>query len=351
MTTLTEMLKDRIAFDGPISVADYMAECLMNPKHGYYTQQAVFGRSGDFVTAPEISQMFGEMIGLALGSAWQAQGCPPDAIIVELGPGKGTLMQDLCRISPTISGFEQLPVHMVESAPKLRSIQAEAIPGVIHHNDVSTLPKKSIFLIANEFFDALPIRQFCRTALAWEEFLIGEVAGDLKFGRAAPQLFDFLTHRFQDTKAGDIVEYCPALPRIMAAISERITAYGGAAIIIDYGGWRSKGDTLQAIGDHKMVSPLTAPGMTDITAHVDFEAIFNGAAPATVSRLTTQGIFLERLGITQRAQALAQKLTGDALNTHIEAHRRLTHPDEMGNLFKVLGVAANAALFPPGLEL
>ena len=212
MTTLTEMLKDRIAFDGPISVADYMAECLMNPKHGYYTQQAVFGRSGDFVTAPEISQMFGEMIGLALGSAWQAQGCPPDAIIVELGPGKGTLMQDLCRISPTISGFEQLPVHMVESAPKLRSIQAEAIPGVIHHNDVSTLPKKSIFLIANEFFDALPIRQFCRTALAWEEFLIGEVAGDLKFGRAAPQLFDFLTHRFQDTKAGDIIEYCPALP-------------------------------------------------------------------------------------------------------------------------------------------
>jgi SAM-dependent MidA family methyltransferase len=173
----------------------------------------------------------------------------------------------------------------------------------------------------------------------------------LKFGRAAPQLFDFLTRRLQDTKAGDIVEYCPALPPIMAGISERITAYGGAAIIIDYGDWRSKGDTLQAIGDHKMVSPLTAPGMTDITAHVDFEAIFNSAAPAAVSRLTTQGIFLERLGITQRAQALAQKLTGDALNTHIKAHRRLTHPDEMGNLFKVLGVAANAAVFPPGLEL
>jgi len=152
VTTLTEILKERIAVDGPISVADYMAECLMDPKHGYYTQQAVFGRSGDFVTAPEISQMFGEMIGLALGSAWQAQGCPKDAIIVELGPGKGTLMQDLRRISPTICGFEQLPVHMVESAPKLRSIQAEAIPGVIHHNDVSTLPKTSIFLIANEFF-------------------------------------------------------------------------------------------------------------------------------------------------------------------------------------------------------
>jgi|TARA_B110000240_G_scaffold26371_1_gene27253 NADH dehydrogenase [ubiquinone] 1 alpha subcomplex assembly factor 7 len=351
VTALCDILRERIAADGPITVADYMADCLMHPEHGYYTHQEVFGRQGDFVTAPEISQMFGEMIGLALGSAWKAQGSSKNAIVVELGPGKGTLMSDLCRIAPAISGFDQLPVHMLESAPKLRDIQAEAIPGVIHHRDISTLPQVPLFLIANEFFDALPIRQFCRTTAAWEEILIGARGGALNFGRAAPQLFDFLTHRLDDTQPGDIVECCPALTPIIVEISERISVHGGAALIVDYGDWRSQGDTLQAIGDHKMVNPLTAPGMTDLTAHTDFEAIFNSAAPAIASRLTTQGVFLERLGITQRAQALAQKLTGTALDTHIAAHRRLTHPDEMGNLFKVMGLAATTQELPPGLEV
>ena len=351
MTPLCDILRERIAADGPITVADYMADCLMHPEHGYYTHQEVFGRQGDFVTAPEISQMFGEMIGLALGSAWKAQGSSKNAIVVELGPGKGTLMRDLRRIAPAISGFDQLPVHMLESAPKLRDIQAEAIPGVIHHRDISTLPQVPLFLIANEFFDALPIRQFCRTTAAWEEILIGARGGALNFGRAAPQLFDFLTHRLDDTQPGDTVECCPALTPIIVEISERISVHGGAALIVDYGDWRSQGDTLQAIGDHKMVNPLTAPGMTDLTAHTDFEAIFNSAAPAIASRLTTQGVFLERLGITQRAQALAQKMTGTALDTHIEAHRRLTHPDEMGNLFKVMGLAATTQELPPGLEV
>ena len=351
VTALCDILRERIAADGPITVADYMADCLMHPEHGYYTHQEVFGRQGDFVTAPEISQMFGEMIGLALGSAWKAQGSSKNAIVVELGPGKGTLMRDLRRIAPAISGFDQLPVHMLESAPKLRDIQAEAIPGVIHHWDISTLPQVPLFLIANEFFDALPIRQFCRTTAAWEEILIGARGGALNFGRAAPQLFDFLTHRLDDTQPGDIVECCPALTPIIVEISERISVHGGAALIIDYGDWRSQGNTLQAIGDHKMVNPLTAPGMTDLTAHTDFEAIFNSAAPAIASRLTTQGVFLERLGITQRAQALAQRLTGTALDTHIAAHRRLTHPDEMGNLFKVMGLAATTQELPPGLEV
>jgi NADH dehydrogenase [ubiquinone] 1 alpha subcomplex assembly factor 7 len=351
VTPLCDILRERIAADGPITVADYMADCLMHPEHGYYTHQEVFGRQGDFVTAPEISQMFGEMIGLALGSAWKAQGSSKNAIVVELGPGKGTLMRDLRRIAPAISGFDQLPVHMLESAPKLRDIQAEAIPGVIHHRDISTLPQVPLFLIANEFFDALPIRQFCRTTAAWEEILIGARGGALNFGRAAPQLFDFLTHRLDDTQPGDIVECCPALTPIIVEISERISVHGGAALIVDYGDWRSQGDTLQAIGDHKMVNPLTAPGMTDLTAHTDFEAIFNSAAPAIASRLTTQGVFLERLGITQRAQTLAQKLTGTALDTHIAAHRRLTHPDEMGNLFKVMGLAATTQELPPGLEV
>ncbi len=260
MTPLCDILRERIAADGPITVADYMADCLMHPKHGYYTHQEVFGRQGDFVTAPEISQMFGEIIGLALGSAWKAQGSSKNAIVVELGPGKGTLMRDLRRIAPAISGFDQLPVHMLESAPKLRDIQAEAIPGVIHHRDISTLPQVPLFLIANEFFDALPIRQFCRTTAAWEEILIGARGGALNFGRAAPQLFDFLTHRLDDTQPGDIVECCPALTPIIVEISERISVHGGAALIVDYGDWRASGDTLQAIGAHKEVNQLTVPG-------------------------------------------------------------------------------------------
>lgn len=350
MTALTKILRQRIMSQGPISIADYMAECLMHPEHGYYTNQEVFGRSGDFITAPEISQMFGEMVGLSLGSAWQAQDCPKDAVLVELGPGKGTLLRDLRRISSIMPGFEQLCVHLVEGSPKLRKVQREAADNVTHHSEIATLPQAPIFLIANEFFDSLPMRQFYRSDKGWEEILIGERELGLSFGRAAPQKFNFLAHRLLDTKIGDIVEYCPSLPSITAEISHRINTYGGAALIIDYGDWRSQGDTLQAIGDHAMVAPLTAPGETDITAHVDFEAIFKAAVPATTSRLTTQGVFLERLGITQRAQTLAEQLKGVALDNHIAAHRRLTHPDEMGCLFKVMGLAGTAAALPAGFE-
>ena len=347
---LNEILRNRIIANGPINIADYMVECLMHPLHGYYTTQKVFGQDGDFITAPEISQMFGEMIGVSLGSAWQCQGSPKDAILVELGPGKGTLLRDLRHISPAIPGFEELPVHLIESSSQLRKVQSEAIQSVTHHHEISTLPKAPIFLIANEFFDALPMRQFQRSETAWEEILIGNGDCGLSFGRAAPQQYKFLGHRLADTKKGDVVEYCPALPPIMAIISDRITKYGGAALIIDYGDWRSQGDTLQAIRDHAMVEPLAAPGKSDITAHVDFEAIFKAASPTATSCLTTQGVFLERLGITQRAQILAQQLTGLPLDNHIAAHRRLTHPEEMGSLFKVMGLAPTRAALPEGLK-
>ena len=347
---LTQILRNRIMANGPINIADYMVECLMHPLHGYYTTQKVFGQDGDFITAPEISQMFGEMIGVSLGSAWQCQGSPKDAILVELGPGRGTLLRDLRHISPAIPGFEELPVHLIESSSQLRKVQSEAIQSVTHHHEISTLPKAPIFLIANEFFDALPMRQFQRSETAWEEILIGNGDCGLSFGRAAPQQYKFLGHRLADTKKGDVVEYCPALPPIMAIISDRITKYGGAALIIDYGDWRSQGDTLQAIRDHGMVEPLAAPGKSDITAHVDFEAIFKAASPTATSCLTTQGVFLERLGITQRAQILAQQLTGLPLDNHIAAHRRLTHPEEMGSLFKVMGLAPTRAALPEGLK-
>ena len=350
MTPLGNILRARIATNGPMNVADYMTECLTHPKYGYYTTQNVFGAAGDFITAPEISQMFGEMIALSLGTSWQAQGSPKDAILVELGPGKGTLMKDLRRASSAIPGFDRLPIHFVEISSKMRKLQNNAIKSVTHHSDLLSLPNAPIYLIANEFFDTLPIRQFHRAATAWEERLIGEGPDKLTFGRAAPQLFDFLNQRLKDTKVDDIVEYCPALPSIIEQISIRTSTNGGAALIFDYGDWRSSGDTFQAITNHKMVNPLTYPGTSDITAHVDFESIFEAAKPASPSRLTPQGVFLERLGITQRAKSLAEKLTGGNLESHITAHRRLTHPDEMGNLFKVMGIAPTPNLLPPGVD-
>ena len=352
MTALAEILRQRIAQHGPITLADYMGECLLHPKHGYYTQQEAFGRSGDFITAPEISQMFGEMIGLALGATWQAQGAAKDAIVAELGPGRGTLMQDLRRIAPAVPGFESLPIHMIEAAPKLRQLQSDALPGVIHHAEASGLPQAPLFLIANEFFDALPIRQFRRHAAGWEEILVGCDANGLRFGKAAPQLYPFLDNRLEDTKTGMIVEYCPALPPIVAELAQRIADHGGAALIIDYGDWRSQGDTVQAVNHHQPADPLAAPGTADLTAHLDFEALYNAAKAAGLrpTRLTTQGVFLERLGLTQRAQTLAKSLSGAALDSHIAAHRRLSHPDEMGGLFKVMGLVAEGAAVPPGLE-
>ncbi|MGB0798174.1 MAG: class I SAM-dependent methyltransferase [Planktomarina sp.] len=351
MTPLEVHLIERITQHGPLRLSDYMAECLMHPDHGYYTQEQVFGRTGDFVTAPGISQMFGEMVGLSLAQSWITQGRPKDAILVELGPGHGTLMADIRRVAKAVPGFDALDIHMVEQSPKLRTIQTQANGVVTHHNDVSQLPDRPMFITANEFFDALPIRQFRRTDAAWQECLIGVVDEKLAYGVSAPQQFDFLQHRLADTKPDDLVEYCPALPDIMTHLSTKIAQHGGAALMFDYGDWRSQGDTLQAVQDHKPVPPLTAPGTIDLTAHVDFEAIYNAAPPAVASKLTTQGVFLERLGITQRAQVLAQKLSGDALENHITAHRRLTHPDEMGTLFKVMGLAPTLELMPPGVAV
>ncbi|MEC7667678.1 MAG: SAM-dependent methyltransferase, partial [Pseudomonadota bacterium] len=180
--------------------------------------------------------------------------------------------------------------------------------------------------------------------------VIGLADGELAFGRTDALPLSELDDRLEDTKDGDLVETCTPAQTIMAHIGAMIGAHGGTALIIDYGDWRSLGDTFQALQAQKKVSPLDNPGNADLTAHVDFEALVKTCAPAVHSRLTPQGVFLERLGITPRAQALAAKLSGDALETHIAAHRRLTHPDEMGLLFKVIGITPDASTTPPGLE-
>lgn len=351
MTTLAKLIKARIARSGPISIADYMADCLMHPAHGYYATRDPLGRAGDFITAPEISQMFGELVGLALAQSWLDQGAPTQITLAELGPGRGTLMADALRATRNVPGFHAaLRVHFIETSPVLRAAQAQAVPDAQWHDRVDTLPDAPLFLIANEFFDALPIRQFVRDGTGWRERMVGLDDETLTIGLSAPAPLALLEHRLTDTQDGDLVEHCPALPGIVQDIGQRISARGGAALIFDYGDWQSLGDTWQALAGHARADPLATPGQADLTAHVDFAAIAAAAAPATFTRLTPQGVFLERLGITQRAQALARTLAGEALENHITAHRRLTHPAEMGDLFKVIGIYPTTATPPPGLE-
>lgn len=344
--TLADLIKAQIAADGPMTIADYMATCLMHPTLGYYTTRDPFGAAGDFTTAPEISQMFGELVGLALAQAWVDQGAPSDAVLVELGPGRGTLMADILRSTARVPGFAP-DVHFVETSLVLRKLQSAAVPNAQFHDDVTTLPDAPVFLVANEFFDALPIRQFQRQGDEWRERVLGD---GLILGLADPAPADWLKDRLADTTEGDIIETCPALPGIVSVIDEIIATHGGAALIIDYGDWVSLGDTLQAIENHKPVDPFNNPGHADLTAHVDFASIAGNVTQCQFSRVTSQGVYLERLGITRRAQALAQGLTGDVLESHIAAHRRLTHPAEMGDLFKVIGITPKTAPMLPGLH-
>lgn len=351
MTALGDHLIARIARTGPISLADYMADCLMHPEHGYYATRDPFGTMGDFTTAPEISQMFGELIGLSLAQAWIDQGQPTPFTLAELGPGRGSLMADVLRATKAVPGFHAaMSVHLVETSPVLRKAQASRVPSATWHDTVETLPDGALFLIANEFFDALPIRQFVREGDGWREKMVGLTDNRLSFGLSAAAPIALMEHRLEDTQDGDLVEHCMALPAIIHSISARIAQFGGTAIIVDYGDWVSLGDTLQGLKAQKHVNPLDTPGAADLTAHVDFAAIAQNAAPAKFSRLTTQGVFLERLGITRRAQSLASTMDGDALKSHIAAHRRLTHPGEMGDLFKVMSIYPANAKPPPGLE-
>lgn len=351
MTALGDHLIARIARTGPISLADYMADCLMHPEHGYYATRDPFGTMGDFTTAPEISQMFGELIGLSLAQAWIDQGQPTPFTLAELGPGRGSLMADVLRATKAVPGFHAaMSVHLVETSPVLRKAQASRVPSATWHDTVETLPDGALFLIANEFFDALPIRQFVREGDGWREKMVGLTDNRLSFGLSAAAPIALMEHRLEDTQDGDLVEHCMALPAIIHSISARIAQFGGTAIIVDYGDWVSLGDTLQGLKAQQHVNPLDTPGAADLTAHVDFAAIAQNAAPAKFSRLTTQGVFLERLGITQRAQSLASTMDGDALKSHIAAHRRLTHPGEMGDLFKVMSIYPANATPPPGLE-
>ncbi len=351
MTPLYRYLLARITEGGPIPLSEYMQTCLIHPEYGYYVTRDPLGAAGDFTTAPEISQMFGELLGLSLAQAWLDLGAPVPFALVELGPGRGTLMADMLRAAAKVPGFaDAAQVHLIEVSAALRAAQRKTLQGIkVHwHERLAGVPDLPIFLVANEFFDALPIRQMQRDGPGWRECCIGQQDGALAFGLGARMPVPALEYRLADTKDGDIVELCPAGADIVHEIGQRIAARGGAALIVDYGDWRTLGDTFQALSGHAHTDPLAAPGAADLTAHVDFEALAEAATPAAHSRLTPQGIFLERLGITRRAQALAGGLSGASLDAHVAAHRRLTHPAEMGTLFKVMALYPKGAVPPPG---
>jgi len=356
VSALAPILRAQIAATGPMSLADYMSACLLHPEHGYYSTRPSIGADGDFITAPEISQMFGELAGLALAQAWADQGAPAPVVLAELGPGRGTLMADALRATARVPGFAAARhVHLVEASARLRAAQARALGGQVAawHRDVAELPEAPLLLIANEFFDALPVRQFQRTPTGWRERLVGLAGGRLAFGLGPEADQPALAHRLADTRPGEVVEHCPGLAAVVAGIGARIAVHGGCALIIDYGAERGVGDSFQALRGGRPADPLEEPGLADLTAHVDFAEIARAAAQIPGLRASVsvpQGPWLERLGITARARTLATGLAGEALESHIAAHRRLTHPEEMGNLFRVIALIPAEAPEPPGLD-
>ena len=349
MTALRDILVRRIAAGGPISVAAYMSDCLLHPQHGYYATRQPFGATGDFITAPEISQMYGEVLGLCLAQAWLDQGAPSRFTLAEYGPGRGTLMADVLRATRGVAGFHAaLDLVLYEASPRLRAQQKAllAAHAPVWIDAPGDLPDQPLYLLANEFFDALPIHQFLRGPQGWQERRITATEGQLGFDLGPPVPPDLFDLRFAADPPGTMVEICPAATAPVEAAAARIRQHGGLALIVDYGGWRSKGATLQALRAHAFVDPLDSPGLADLTAHVDFEALVRSAR--LPHAYAPQGQVLTALGIAQRSEVLARQLGGAALDAHLAAAARLTAPAEMGELFKVLALYAPTAPLPPG---
>ena len=325
MTPLERALRERIAAEGPITVETFMEAC----NAYYYATRDPFGADGDFTTAPEISQMFGEMVGGALADVWKRAGAPADAIYAELGPGRGTLAADALRVMRA-AGFAG-EVHFVETSAMLRGLQKNAVPDANWHDGIDDLPARPLLLVANEFFDALPIRQHVGAM----ERRVMVAGGGFAFDRD-----------------GEIVETSPASEAAATSIASCLAAIGGAGIIIDYGHERSApGETLQAVRGHGHAPVLADPGEQDLTAHVDFEMIADAAraAGAAVTGLIAQGEWLIRLGIEARAQALSRANPQRAAEVQ-SALERLTGREQMGSLFKVLGLHAPGWPAPAGFQ-
>ena len=356
-TPLDHRLKALIRLGGPMSIADYMAICLGDPEHGYYMARDPFGAAGDFITAPEVSQMFGELIGLWAVDLWIKAGRPQPVHLVELGPGRGTLMIDAMRAARVVPEFvAAVRVHMVESSPRLTAIQWDrlAAAGIAAdwHERIDQLPPGPAIIIANEFFDALPIRQFQRSQGIWRERAVGlDDADRLVFGGGAAVLpTEEVPADLRGAEDGAILELAPVAFAIAEMLAARVAQSGLGLLAIDYGYARTAlGDSFQAVRSHAPVDPLARPGEADLTALVNFEALGRAAARggAAVHGPVEQGNFLLALGLAERAGRLGADKPR-AMRESIAADvRRLVGADEMGSLFKVLAITA-AGLEPAG---
>lgn len=332
---LGEIFRRLIRSYGPISLLHYMGES--NAR--YYAGKDPLGSAGDFITAPEISQMFGEMLGLWLADIWSRAGSP-QVHYVELGPGRGTLARDALR---TLARFGLTPqVHFVEGSAALRDLQRQAVPQAHFHDDLASLPDDApLLIVGNEFLDALPVRQLVKTGEGWRERMVDwaedrfrPVAGDKPMDAAVPD-------EWKQAAEGTILETCPGAAAVVQEIGHRLSTQGGAALLIDYGfAERQAGSTLQALREHTKVDPFAMPGEADLTCLVDFATAADVARESGAKWLgtVTQGAFLRALGIEQRAARLAASAPGQA-DAVMSALGRLVADEQMGSLFKVMGLA------------
>jgi NADH dehydrogenase [ubiquinone] 1 alpha subcomplex assembly factor 7 len=334
-SSLENIVRELITYNGSLSVAAYWSLCLSYPQHGYYMNRDPLGVEGDFITAPEISQLFGEMIGIWVAERWHEIGQPEAFYLVECGPGRGTLMADILRVAKILPDFlKAMQIHLIEMSPSLRAKQGEAIKGhqLVWHDDISTLPNNApIIFIGNEFLDALPIHQYIFQDGQWFERMVGlDVYKNLSWGLLTSGM-DF----GNSPEAGSMLEISPARENFMADIAAKIKAQGGAGLFIDYGHEQSGyGDTLQAVKDHHYADILKDCGEADITSHVDFGRLSEIVQTENLSvQLSAQGEFLKRLGIEIRAEQLAKK--SDSISSGLH---RLIDDAEMGTLFRAMEI-------------
>ncbi len=357
MSALGDEIRAMIAGDGPMTVERYMELALAHPDLGYYMNRDPFGAQGDFTTAPEISQMYGELLGLWAAEVWTSIGRPRPIRLIELGPGRGTLMSDALRAARIVPDFRAaLDVTLIETSPTLANIQYEALltsgAPIAWCASLAEAPEGPAIILANEFLDALPVRQFVRSGGQWRERTVrlGE-AGQLAFGLSSePELYIDV-----EADEGAVLEVNAVGHRFMFELGARLVKQGGAALFVDYGhGATGFGDTLQALHAHRMVDPLVEPGESDITAHVDFAAMARSARAtgAAVYGPIDQGDFLRALGIDVRTRALAERAPPERANEFEDARRRLVGKGEgeMGALFKAMAVANRSVPPPPGFQ-
>ncbi|MBS0360931.1 MAG: SAM-dependent methyltransferase [Proteobacteria bacterium] len=346
--SLKRRLADQIAANGPITVAQYMIACLHDPDFGYYATRPALGAGGDFITAPLVSQMFGELLGVWAAASWELMGRPDEVRFVEMGPGDGTLMGDMLKTLRHAPGFlDAADVWLVETSAPLRALQAERLGDRVQWAaSLEELPDGApLILVANELLDCLPARQFVRTAIGWSEQVIGlDRDGELAFGLIPSAAAGLLP----DARPGEVYEQSPAQAALGAALGARIAADGGAALLIDYG--RAEpgfGDTLQALRRHQKVDPLDDPGTADLTIHADFPAVMGAAArEGCETAILTQCDFLARLGIGARAEALVRAAPEKSATIGRQL-TRLIAGDEMGELFKVCVIHSPGWTPPP----